>query len=422
MAPAAPPRPFRISFSKADVDRMMMLVESTVLPDDAPFPEANSTWTAGIPLPWLKAIRERWLHEFSADQFERKLNQWPHYMARFEDEDIDLHFLHARSEHPHAVPLILFHGWPGSFHDFHKIIEPLTNPSEPSAPAFHVIVPSIPGYAFSTYPHRSGFTFVEIGNIYHRLMTDVLEYDKYAVQGGDWGSFIVRSMVSSPEIASHISIAHLNMYFAVPTSAKILRGLQAITPSFLSYIPGLAPLTTFVSNTLNSFIFTPAERRGISRALVYTHTGNGYFHLQSTKPLAIGYALADSPIGLLSYIGDRYYDWSDPSTLDTMDLIETIALYYLTRCFHTSVLIYHMSREVIMSQIMHASRWRATAGTVIGYSSYPYEIGAAPRILVRDMGRLVMYKEHSSGGHFAALDNPKAFVEDLRELAAGYWI
>ncbi|EJD35289.1 alpha/beta-hydrolase [Auricularia subglabra TFB-10046 SS5] len=421
MAPPGTPRPFKVSFAKADVERMLLLVESTELPDEAPFPEASTTWTVGINLPWLRAVREQWLREFSVDEFERKLNKWSHYMARFDEEDVDLHFIHVKSEHPNAVPLILFHGWPGTFHDFHKVIEPLTNPGDPTAPAFHVIVPSIPGYTYSTYPRRTGFTFVEIGKLYHRLMTEVLCYDKYALQGGDWGSMIARSMVSSPDIALHITIAHLNMYFAVPTSAKILQALQALTPFFLKYIPGLTALTNIASNTLNSWLFTPAEQRGISRALTYTRTGNGYFHLQATKPLTIGYALADSPIGLLAYIGDKFYDWSDPTTLDTADLIETVALYYLTRCFHTSVLIYHMSREVTIDQVMHPGRWVAAAGTAIGYSSYPYEIGAAPRMLVRDMGRLVMYKEHPHGGHFAALDNPKAFVEDLRELASGYW-
>ncbi|EJD35290.1 alpha/beta-hydrolase [Auricularia subglabra TFB-10046 SS5] len=421
MPPASPPRLLRISFAQADVERMMTLVENTMLPEEPPFPEASSTWTSGMNLPWLKTVREQWLREFSVDEFERKLNLWPHYMALFDDENVDLHFVHAKSSKPDAIPLLLLHGWPGSSHDFHKVVEPLTNPSNPTAPSFHVVVPSIPGYAFSTWPHRPSFTIVDISNLYHRLMAETLGYNNYAVQGGDWGSLIARIMVSSPKIAPHVRIAHLNIYSVVPTSAQVIQALQALVPSFLSCIPGYTTLVNLLSSTLNSLLFTPAEQRGIASAVAYGRTGNGYFHLQSTKPLTIGYALVDSPVGLLAYMGDKFYDWSDPAHLDTRDLIETVALYYLTRSFHTSVLAYQLSHEVAMSLVFQPGQWTAAAGTAIGYSSYPYEIGIAPRMLVRGMGRVVMYKEHSYGGHFAALDNPTAFVKDLRELAAGHW-
>ncbi|EJD35304.1 alpha/beta-hydrolase, partial [Auricularia subglabra TFB-10046 SS5] len=414
------PRKFEVSFDRQHVARMMQLVESSTLPDAPPFPEA--TWEEGIELPWLKQVKDKWIREFAIDEFERKLNRWPQYITRLEDEDVDLHFVHAKSARQDAIPLMLLHGWPGTFHDFHKVIEPLVNPPEDSSPAFHVVVPSIPGYAWSSHPRRSEFTFVDIGRIYHRLMNGVLGYDKYAVQGGDWGHFIARAMFRDRIIAAHIPVGHLNMYVGVPTSAKILQGLAALVPSFLHAIPGYTALTTALSNKAQSLVLSPTERRGVARSLEMFRSGIGYMQLQATKPLTIGYALNDSPLGLLAYIGEKFYAWSDPDTLDTTDLIETVALYYLTKSFYTSVFIYNRSNAVTQDVVYHPGRWPIDKRIALGFGSYPYEVTAAPKALLGGNSRLVQYKEHSKGGHFAALDAEKAFVDDLRELAVKNWV
>lgn len=416
----ATPRKFEIAFDRAHVARMMELLQSSTLPDAPPFPGAS--WEEGIELPWLKQVKDKWLREFAIDDFEKKLNRWPQFMTRLEDEDVDLHFVHVRSGRQDAIPLMLLHGWPGTFHDFHKVIEPLVNPPEAGKPAFHVVVPSIPGYAWSSYPRRNEFTFVDIGKIYHRLMKDVLGYEKYAVQGGDWGHFIARAMFRDPAIAAHIPVGHLNMYVGVPTSAKILQGLAALFPSFLHSIPGYTALTTTLSNKAQALVMSPTERRGVARSLAVFKTGVGYMQLQATKPLSIGYALNDSPLGLLAYIGEKFYAWSDPATLDSTDLIDTVAIYYLTQSFYTSVLIYNRSYAVTQDLIYHPGRWTIDRRMALGYGSYPYEVTGAPKALVAGNSRLVQYKEHPKGGHFAALDAEKAFVDDLRELAAKHWV
>ncbi|KZV81616.1 alpha/beta-hydrolase [Exidia glandulosa HHB12029] len=415
------PEPFYISFDTTDVERMLRLVCQTELPEEPPFPTAG--WNEGMDLEWLKLVKEQWIKTFAVDEFEAKLNRYPNFKARFEQEDVDLHFIHARTENLHnAVPLLLLHGWPGSFHDFHKVVGPFVDPPHGGHPSYHVVVPSLPGFGFSSYPRRTPFTFVEIGKLLHKLMTEVLGYDKYLLQGGDWGGFIARSMLADPVISSHIPVAHMNMFFTVPPAAKVAEALGNLIPSFVKAIPGFTALTSYLDDRVQNYLFKPEERRSIARSMQYRETGNGYVFLQSTKPLSIGYALNDSPIGLLTYIGSKFYEWSDPTVFQPQDLIETVALYYLTRSFYTSVMIYHQSRDVTWDMVGNSHKWKvANPDNKLGFSNFPYEIGAAPEALFKGLANLVMYKIHDVGGHFAALDEPTHFVFDIRELTRSNW-
>lgn len=253
-------------------------------------------------------------------------------------------------------------------------------------------------------------------------MTKVLGYDNYLLQGGDWGGFIARSMLASPEIARSIPVAHMNMYFAIPTSAKVIDGLQTVLYPLFLIIPGFRALTNYIGGRIQAAVLTPAERRGIARSLAYRDSGTGYVMLQSTRPLSVGYALNDSPVGLLAYIGEKLHEWSDPTVMTSEDIIDTVSLYYLTRSFYTSVMIYNQSKDGIWDIVANPNKWKfANPKTKFGFSNYPYEIGAAPRPLFRGIANLVQYKEHERGGHFAALDNPTDFVDDLRELAGKHW-
>jgi len=303
------------------------------------------------------------------------------------EDELDLHFVHAKSPRKDAVPLLMMHGWPGTVFDFHKVMEPLLNPPRSEDPAFHVVLPSLPGYLLSTLPQREGWTLFDTARIMHRLMTEILGYKTFAGQGGDWGSYLLWIMGSLyPE---SIPTMHFNMFRCPP-------------------IPGISPDS-----------FSDTEKRLLARNAEFAATGRGYLDIQSTKPFTIGLAIGSSPLAMLTYIGEKMYVWSDPERVDPSDILDTVALYFLSRTFATSVLIYNQSSVVRTELTTDPTKWRLQGK--IGYSAFPYEIGGSPRAYIKAVGPLVYYKEHEHGGHFPALDNPEEFVGDLREFFGAHW-
>jgi len=373
------------------------LLKLTDLPSSSPISDAVP-WELGVHLPWLA----KWKQVFESDDWEvgeltRKVNTWPNYVVRMkatekegELETIDLHFVHVKSPRKDAIPLMMLHGWPGTFWDFHKVIEPLTNPPE-GHPSFSVVIPSLPGYFLSTYPQRSEWTFEDSARVLHRLMTQVLGYSRYAAQGGDWGSYILR--VIGHLYPSEAPLLHFNMFRTDPPQAE------------------------------DTQLFTEAEQNAIKRHIEFKRSGSGYNSIQSSKPFTIGVAISTSPVALLAYIGEKMYSWSDPNTLDSLDVLDTVALYYLTQCFPTSVMIYNQSQqlrqELVASSDNGDNRWKM--GSKIGFTLFPYEIGASARASIKAVGPLVFYKERAVGGHFPALDNPEGLVEDVREFVGENW-
>ncbi|KIJ44826.1 hypothetical protein M422DRAFT_207769 [Sphaerobolus stellatus SS14] len=388
--------PIKIDFKEELKSSLKYLLKATTLPATPPIP-GTSPWSLGIDLSWLKQLKEI----FESDRWDvnsllQDLNRWPHYTVRMsasESEDgevVDIHFLHIKSNRKDAIPLLMLHGWPGTFWDFHKVLEPLTNPSE-GEPAFHLVVPSLPGYFLSSQPQHYDWTLVDTAKLIHRLMVDVLGYSRYAGQGGDWGSYILRVIGSLyPEQAP---VLHFNMFR---------------TP----------PIANFDMETL-----TVSEKNALRRREEFQESGRGYIDIQSTKPFTIGIAIASSPTSLLTYIGEKMYSWSDTRHLDSKDVLDTIALYYLSQSFATSVLIYHQSHNLRAEMTTPAAngevRWKVRSK--IGFSLFPYEIGASPRAYIQACGNLVFYKERAFGGHFPALDNPEGLIEDLREFVGKNW-
>ncbi|EJD06708.1 alpha/beta-hydrolase [Fomitiporia mediterranea MF3/22] len=384
------PKLIDVKYDAETVQDMLSLLKAAPFPERAPI-DADTPWKLGIEYDYLKKLRETFLTQWSWKSLERRTAKFDNYLVHYENEGdvLDLHFVHAKSSRPDAIPLILLHGWPGTFFDFHKVIEPLTSPPSSGLPAFHVVVPSLPGYFLSTLPRRDGWSLADTARVFDDLMTSVLGYTKYVGQDS-------------------VSLMHFNMFRTSP-------------------MPNRKPST-----------FSEVEKRLVARRDEFATTGRGYKQLQvqATKvktlshfillcffeaqsyvlPFTIGIAIASSPLALLAYIGEKMYGWSDPERLDIQDVLDTVALYFLSNCFPSSVIIYNQAKEHD-ELVAEAKGNKWLLKNKFGFSAFPYEISASPRC---DMG---LYGPlHANGGHFPALDSPIEFVDDMREFVGEHWM
>ncbi|KAI5122858.1 hypothetical protein M0805_003151 [Coniferiporia weirii] len=382
------PRRTEIKYSQSAVENLLTLLRASPFPDQAPI-DAAVPWKLGIDHAYLKSLKTSFETEWDWGVLERKIARFDNYLVHYEHEGdaLDLHYVHVKSARSDAIPLILLHGWPGTFFDFHKVIDPLVSPPNDNLPAFHIVVPSLPGYFLSTLPRRDGWNIVDTARVFNGLMTTVLGYTTYTGQGGDWGSYTLRVMGTLfPE---SLPLMHFTMF-------------RAPTP------PGT-----------DSNNYTEAEKRIVARRDEFAATGFGYFMIQSTKPFTIGLAIASSPLALLAYIGEKIYSWSDPERFDPQDVLDTVALYFLSGSFASSVLIYNQSFKERTELASDSKKWVPQGK--LGVSAFPFEIGVSPKADIAAIGNLVYYKEHTSGGHFPALDSPISFVEDMREFFGAHW-
>ncbi|CED83938.1 alpha beta-hydrolase [Phaffia rhodozyma] len=401
MTSANIPTPFQVSFAQQDVDRMMAKIRDTRLPTAPIVPGAS--WDYGIDLDWLTELHKYWANEWSWEETEKRINKYPHF--RVDIEEISLHFVHIKSKQPDAIPLILSHGWPSSFLEFWEVIDELVDPTKAGQPAFHVVIPSMPGYTFSSGPQRKGWTVVDTARVYNSLMVNVLGYKTYTCGAGDWGSWITAQILH--DYSEFAVVAHFTM---IKASVPILNPIYSL-PILLGKIPFVPK---GVARWLQSLVYTEAEINGLERTDKFWKEGLGYQKIQGSKPMTLGAALFDSPVGILSWIGEKYHGWSDPrapsapSQVTPNHIVTVTALYFLTGSIHTSFLPY---KEYTLSPMAVAVGKKRP----IGLSIFPAEITQYPRSWVASSCKLVNYKVHARGGHFAAVDNPGAYVEDIRE-------
>ncbi|MGW0712152.1 epoxide hydrolase family protein [Streptomyces sp. NPDC002643] len=370
-------RPFVIDVPQRELDDLRERLRRSRLFD------SDLDWSAGTPTRQLRELVDYWAEEFDWRAVERRLNRMPQFEADVTTDsgEFRLHFVHARGNGPDPLPLVFSHGWPGSFWEVHKILGPLTDPAAHGgdpADAFHVVAPSLPGYGFSPHPGRPGVGPAAIAEAFHTLMTDVLGYRRYIAQGGDWGSFVTAALARAHHAADE--------------------GVAAI---HLNFFPGQATPET------------PQGAAHLRRAADWQAAEGAYSHLQMTKPLTIGHALADSPAGLAAWIVEKFHSWSDcdgdvESVFSKDDLLTDITLYWLCGAIGTSVRLYHE---------MAAEAGPATPGPVTAptaFAAFPKEILPAAREVVAASFNLQRYTEFHRGGHFAALEQPDALVEDIR--------
>ncbi|KAI0141734.1 alpha/beta-hydrolase [Xylariaceae sp. FL1272] len=383
-------RPFRIDVPSSEVEALNQKLKTSRIPD---LFEAN--WERGPPSKDIQRISKYWLEEFSWRSFEKRLNQLPQYEATVTVDGFDpfpVHFIHQRSKTADAIPLLLVHGWPGSFYEMTRILPMLKESEQNGGPAFHVVVPSLPNFGFSSRIDRPGFGLRQYAETCHQLM-QLLGYKQYASQGGDWGSSITLTIGAfHPESLRAI---HLNFIAGAP-------------PPPTSPVAFIRFLTSYFLN-----LYSTREQAGLQAAHDLLANGSGYSEIQKTRPNTIGVALADSPVGLLTWIYDKLVSWTDDYTWSPQEVCEWVSLYWFSRAGPAaSAVIYHEA---------HKGEWFAKAGlsapgVKLGFSYFPKEIFSTPRTWNSRLGDVVFEREHDRGGHFIAWEQPELLVGDLRVM------
>ncbi|OTB09273.1 hypothetical protein M426DRAFT_260586 [Hypoxylon sp. CI-4A] len=369
-------KPYEIKVSPSDVEDLNLRLLKARLPEDEP----ENDWERGPPIQDIRRIANYWHKSFSWARFEEKLNKLPNYEATISVdgfEPFQLHFLHQKSSSPDAIPLLFAHGWPGSFYEVVKLL-PLLGEGKPS---FHIVAPSLPNFGFSSGITKRGFGMKQYVETCHKLMQS-LGYTKYAAQGGDWGSSITRLLAK--HFPESVLAAHINIVVSTPPPDL---------PASVSY--------------------TPSEDAGIKKLQTHQGNRNGYYEIQRQRPNTIGVALADSPVGLLTWIYDKLVSWTDEYPWTDEEVCEWISIYWFSPAGPgASVKIYNEAFK---------GEWVAHAGifapdTKFGFSYFPQEMFRTPNLWNKQIGDVVYEKEHERGGHFAAWEQPEALAGDLQAM------
>ncbi len=373
-------RPFRIAIPQDDLDDLRARLARTRWPDELP----GVGWDYGIPLDYVKELTAYWRDSYDWRTHEATINAFPQFTTTIDGANV--HFLHVRSPEPDALPLILTHGWPGSIVEFLDVIGPLTDPvthGGTAGDAFHLVIPSIPGYGFSGPTHEGGWTTARVATAWAVLM-ERLGYDRYGAQGGDWGAFI------SPELGraapDHVVGVHVN-------AASM----------------GFIPFGDVDPDELTTF--TAVEKARLERLHTFLNDGNGYFQIQATRPQTLSYALSDSPVGQLAWITEKFNEWTYPSTerpetaIDRERILTNVMIYWLTGTAGSSARLYYEN--------MHSGSWgQPPATTPTGVAVFAEDL--AIRRYAEQGNKIVHWSEFDRGGHFAALEAPDLLVGDVR--------
>jgi pimeloyl-ACP methyl ester carboxylesterase len=382
-APAV--RPFKVAIPQADITAMKRRINATRWADA----ETVSDDTQGVRRHTLEPLMAYWAGAYDWRKVEARLNALPMFVT--EIDGLNIQFIHLRSRHDNAVPMILTHGWPGSILEFLKVIDPLTNPTAhggEAKDAFHLVIPSIPGFGFSAKPTVPGWGSDHIGRAWSQLMLR-LGYDRYVSQGGDCGSVISQRMALQ-KVPGLLAI-HLNMPAVVP--AEIAHILAAGDP---------APDT-----------LTVQERRAFDQLEAFYRDNAAYAAMMNTRPQTIGYSLVDSPVGMAAWMYEKIAQWTysggDPLKVLTRDeILDDLSLYWLTATGASAARIYWEDQ----SNNFNA---RGVIDLPVAVSVFPGEIFRAPETWARRCYRdLVYFHEASNGGHFAAWEQPELFAQEVR--------
>ncbi|KAK3176725.1 hypothetical protein OEA41_008050 [Lepraria neglecta] len=362
----------------------------------------DDDWNQGAKVKVVKRLADYWKDDYDWRAEEAKINQeFEQYTVKVDIPDYGpqvLHYVHARSSSPTAIPLIFVHGWPGSFLETRKILKPLTSPSNPKDQAFHLIVPSLPGYGPGPAPQKSGFGPVTSAKAFKLLMVDVLGYDKFVTQGGDWGAFVTRSLTM--QYPQHVRACHTNFVPCGP-------------PAWYK-----APLT-LGRLVLNSWLYTAREKQGLEMMQYYLREQNGYLKQQTTRPQSLGFGLGDSPIGLLGWLVEKYHEWMDVAhyTQPDDEVLAFVMMHWMTGA--TPALRFYKAAFQEKGPSCVENAFTTYLGTPLGFSAFPREIASPPTDWIRPVCNLQWHREHDEGGHFPSVECPEKLVGDLREWFGG---
>lgn len=364
--------PFTVAVPDADLTDLRDRLARTRWPEA----ETVDDWSQGVPLAYLREVCEHWRTVYDWRAVEARLNALGQFRA--EVDGLGIHFIHQRSPHDDALPLVMTHGWPGSVVEFLKVIGPLTDPTSHGGraeDAFHVVCPSLPGYGWSDKPTDTGWGVPRIAAAWTALMGEI-GYDRFGAQGGDWGSMVTSALGANH--AEHVTGIHLNMAIAVPSSMEDL---------------------------------TEAEQSALEGMQHYQRWDSGYSKQQSTRPQSLAYGLADSPAGQCGWILEKLWAWTDcdghpENALSRDEMLDDISVYWLTNTAASSARLYWESFE---SGSLDAVEVPA------GISVFPKEIFRTSERWARArFTDLRHFNALAKGGHFAAWEQPEVFVDEVR--------
>jgi pimeloyl-ACP methyl ester carboxylesterase len=379
-------RPFQVNFPEAELTELRRRINATRWPENETVPDSSQ----GVQLATIQKLARYWGTDYNWRNCEAKLQALPHFIT--EIDGLDIHFIHVRSKHENALPLIVTHGWPGSVVEQLKIVDPLTNPTAHGAnasDAFDLVIPSMPGYGFSGKPTTPGWDPVRIARTWDVLMKR-LGYTRYVAQGGDWGAIVTDQMgVQAPP------------------------GLLAIHTNMAGCVPPEIDKAAFTGTAVNGL--SPDEQRAFDRLSYFYKHGLGYALEMGNRPQTL-YGLADSPVALAAWIVDHdiwsyelisrvFNGQSEGLTRD--DILDNITLYWLTNTGVSSARLYWENKLVFFAP--------KNVNIPVAVSVFPEDIDAPPKNWVEQAyPNLIFFNKHDKGGHFAAWEQPESLVADLR--------
>jgi microsomal epoxide hydrolase len=372
-------RPFTIAIADNVLTDLRERLSRTRLADQIP----GTGWDYGTNRAYLEELLTYWEDDFDWRAQEERLNQFDQFKTAI--DGLDIHFIHQRSEVEGAMPLLLMHGWPGSFVEFAELVGPLTDPAAfggDAGDAFHVVVPSLPGFGFSGKPTETGYNPERIADVMAALM-ERIGYDQYGVQGGDWGAIIGRVLAGNH--SDHVLGLHSNFILAGPP-------------------PG--------STDPNAGVPVAEQELRAERAAAFA-SGRAYQQIQGTKPQSLGYGLNDSPAGLAAWIVEKFHAWSDndgtvESAFTKDELLTNITVYWVTETITSASRIYYENSNV------RSTRPVGFIDVPTGAAVFPKEISFTPRVWAEARFNIVQWTVMPRGGHFAALEEPELLVDDVR--------
>ncbi len=366
--------PFKVQVPQAALDDLKKRLANARWPER----ETVTDWSQGVPLAKAQALVEYWRTHYDWRRLESSLNALPQFRTQI--DGLGIYFIHVRSKRERALPIILTHGWPGSVLEFLQAIAPLVDPTAHGGraeDAFHVVIPSLPGFGFSDKPTESGWGLPRIARAWSVLMRR-LGYTDYLAQGGDWGAGVTTWMAK--QHVEGLTAIHLNLPILFPPP---------------------------VQGEPNQ-----AEKATIAQLVAFNDKGSGYAKIQATRPQTIGYALADSPAGQAAWIYEKLGEWTDSNyeperEISRDEMLDNISLYWLTNTAASSARLYFESFATDFST--------QRLDLPVAVSIFPGELFRPPRLWgERVYSRLFYWNEAAHGGHFAAFEQPAVFVEELR--------
>ncbi|MCH2501931.1 MAG: epoxide hydrolase [SAR202 cluster bacterium] len=378
-------QPYKIEIPDSVLDDLKSRLERTRWPDELP----GTGWDYGSNLDYVKELVEYWRTKFDWHAQEKLINSFSHFKS--EVDGLNIHFIHEKGKGPNPMPLVITHGWPGTFFEMYKVIPMLSDPASHGgdpADAFDVVAPSMPGYGFSDATDKRGLSVLSIGDLWAKLMSENLGYQRFAAQGGDWGA----------RVTAKLGLSHGDKVIGIHTT------------STSSPTPYQGPGTRELSE---------AEKAMLAQRVQWLADEGGYSHIQATKPQTLSYGLNDSPAGLAAWIVEKYRTWSDcggdvESRFTKDELLTTITIYWVTQSINSSTRLYYES----FFQAWDLAKDEKIQ-VPVAIASFPRENSVPLREWAERSFNIQQWTDMPSGGHFAALEEPDRLVEDIRKFFRG---